>query len=84
MRLYLAVAVLLLALVAYTEAQDQTFQERFQSFTQQVTDATRDLGDQTSAAFESFKNSEFAEKFRGFFSGIYESSRKAIEDLSQQ
>uniref|UniRef100_A0A3Q3JI92 Uncharacterized protein n=1 Tax=Monopterus albus TaxID=43700 RepID=A0A3Q3JI92_MONAL len=43
MRLYLAVAVLMLAFVAYTEAQEDTLQERFTKFTEQISELSRSM-----------------------------------------
>ncbi|XP_068426535.1 apolipoprotein C-I [Clinocottus analis] len=67
MRVYLAVAVLMLAFVAYTEAQEQTMEQKFADFTQQVSDVTSNLAEKAKATFEDIKTSKFAVDSRDWF-----------------
>merc|ERR1712035_229270 len=60
MRLYLAIAVLMLALVAYTEAQEETFEQKMAKFTEQVTRTGQELGEKITTGFNDFQNSDFA------------------------
>uniref|UniRef100_A0A3B5AVB8 Uncharacterized protein n=1 Tax=Stegastes partitus TaxID=144197 RepID=A0A3B5AVB8_9TELE len=66
MRLYLAVAVLLLALVAYTEAQDDTFSK----FTEHLTDAGRKLQEGATNTYEKIRNSDAVNNMGDFFNGL--------------
>ncbi|KAI3361197.1 hypothetical protein L3Q82_013397 [Scortum barcoo] len=67
MRLYLAVAVLMLAFVAYTEAQEETIEEKFNKFGEQVAAVGRDIAEKAKTGFESFQNSEFYTTSRNWF-----------------
>ncbi|KAL7394301.1 hypothetical protein ABVT39_023839 [Epinephelus coioides] len=60
MRLYLAIAVLMLALVAYTEAQEETFEQKFAKFTEQVTQVGQNLGERLKTGFDDIQTSDFA------------------------
>uniref|UniRef100_A0AAX7TLH7 Uncharacterized protein n=1 Tax=Astatotilapia calliptera TaxID=8154 RepID=A0AAX7TLH7_ASTCA len=65
MRLYLAVAVLMLAFVAYTEAQDDTsFTDKFDRFGQKLTEIGQSLAEKTKNAFDDIHNSEFGTSTR--------------------
>ncbi|XP_049902557.1 apolipoprotein C-I [Epinephelus moara] len=59
MRLYLAIAVLMLALVAYTEAQEDTIEQKFAKFTEQVSQVGEKLGEQFKTSYDDFQTSEF-------------------------
>ncbi|KAM9722930.1 apolipoprotein C-I [Menidia menidia] len=67
MRLYLAVAMLLLALVAYTEAQEETVEDKLTKFGQQLGEMGKNLAEQVKTSFQDINTSEFAEKTRNWF-----------------
>ncbi|XP_075965749.1 apolipoprotein C-I [Anarhichas minor] len=71
MKLYLAVAVLMLAFVAYTEAQDQveepTIEQRFSNFGEQMAEAGKNLAEKAKTTFEDIQNSKFATDSRDWF-----------------
>uniref|UniRef100_A0A671WK28 Apolipoprotein C-I-like n=1 Tax=Sparus aurata TaxID=8175 RepID=A0A671WK28_SPAAU len=60
MRLFLAVAVLMLAFIAYTEAQEETTEQTFAKFGEQMTEMGKDLAEKAKTTFENINNSEFA------------------------
>uniref|UniRef100_A0A087XQE1 Apolipoprotein C-I n=1 Tax=Poecilia formosa TaxID=48698 RepID=A0A087XQE1_POEFO len=68
MRLYLAAAVLLLALVAYTdclsEAQDDSLAEKFSNFGDQITEFGKNVAEKAKTHFDTIATSEFAENTR--------------------
>ncbi|KAM6935973.1 apolipoprotein C-I [Lycodopsis pacificus] len=71
MKLYLAVAVLMLAFVAYTEAQDQveeqTIEQRFSNFGEQVAEVGKNLAEKAKTTFEEIQSSKFAADSRDWF-----------------
>ncbi|KAM7383194.1 hypothetical protein PAMP_002866 [Pampus punctatissimus] len=67
MKLYLAVAVLVLAFVAYTEAQDTDIHEKFNAFGRQVSEISRDLAEKAKTTFDDISNSEFAVTTKTWF-----------------
>ncbi|KAK9514082.1 hypothetical protein VZT92_027571 [Zoarces viviparus] len=71
MKLYLAVAVLMLAFVAYTEAQDQeeelTIEHRLNNFGEQVVGVSKTLAEKAKTTFEEIQNSKFATDSRDWF-----------------
>ncbi|XP_054477516.1 apolipoprotein C-I [Anoplopoma fimbria] len=79
MRLYLAVAVLMLAFVAYTEAQEeeQTIEQRFAQFGNQMAEVGRNLADKAKTTFEEIKTSKIAEDSQDWF-------QRQIEALKQR
>ncbi|XP_041649655.1 apolipoprotein C-I [Cheilinus undulatus] len=58
MRLFLAVAVLMLAFIAYTEAQEETFEEKMTNFGNQMTEFFRGVVERANAGIEDMKNSQ--------------------------
>merc|ERR1712035_169393 len=58
MRLYLAVAVLMLAFVAYTDAQEDTFEQKLKKFTDKITYLGRDAIEKAQTLANDFQNSE--------------------------
>uniref|UniRef100_A0A672YDC3 Uncharacterized protein n=1 Tax=Sphaeramia orbicularis TaxID=375764 RepID=A0A672YDC3_9TELE len=72
MRLYLAVAVLVLAFVAYTEAQEETMEQKIANVGSQITEFGQQVAEQTKAALESFKNSETTQKIKCYCPGSQE------------
>ncbi|XP_028327058.1 apolipoprotein C-I [Gouania willdenowi] len=79
MRLYLAVAVLVLALVAYTEAQDATMEEKMTQFGDQVTQLGKDFAEKAKNTFENIHNSETAENIRKWFNEQMEKVKKNLQ-----
>ncbi|XP_058504082.1 apolipoprotein C-I [Solea solea] len=78
MRLYLAVAVLMLAFVAYTEAQDEPLEDRFSAFTAQVAEMSRNLAEKAKANVQEFQNSEFATKTKNWFTEQFEAVKNSF------
>ncbi|XP_063343318.1 apolipoprotein C-I [Pelmatolapia mariae] len=84
MRLYLAVAVLMLAFVAYTEAQDDTsIQDRFDKFGQKLTEIGQSLAEKTKTAFHDIHNSEFGTSTRNWFTDAFQKIKDKIEEMRQ-
>ncbi|XP_077430661.1 apolipoprotein C-I [Vanacampus margaritifer] len=67
MKLYLAVAVLLLALIAYADAQDETIEEKFNKYGEQVAQVFRNIADSTKETFDNIGNSQFANNVKNWF-----------------
>ncbi|XP_040020899.2 apolipoprotein C-I [Gasterosteus aculeatus] len=80
MKLYLAVAVLMLAFVAYTEAQDaeQTVEQRFNRFGEQVAEVSKGLAEKAKTTFEEISTSQFAEDTRNWFQTQFESLKSKL------
>uniref|UniRef100_A0A3P9HAE0 Apolipoprotein C-I n=1 Tax=Oryzias latipes TaxID=8090 RepID=A0A3P9HAE0_ORYLA len=81
MRLYLAVAVLMLAFVAYTEAQDGD-----QTYTQlkdQITEFGKTFAEKAKNTFETIHNSEFAETTRSWFTSAFDKLKTKFEEINQ-
>ncbi|XP_038566877.1 apolipoprotein C-I [Micropterus salmoides] len=83
MRLYLAVAVLVLAFVAYTEAQEETIEQRFSKFGEQMTQFGDDLAEKTKAAITQIQNSDFAVSSRNWFQEQIEKLRNKFGEGTQ-
>ncbi len=67
MRLYLAVAMLMLAFVAYTEAQDATVEDKFTQLGQDMSNMGQTVLDKVKTTFDEIQNSEFAANTRRWF-----------------
>uniref|UniRef100_A0A3P8W7U9 Apolipoprotein C-I n=1 Tax=Cynoglossus semilaevis TaxID=244447 RepID=A0A3P8W7U9_CYNSE len=67
MRLFLAVAVLMLAFVAYTAAEEETVQEKLNKFAERVADAGRTVADGARTQYDRLRNSEFATNAKNWF-----------------
>ncbi|HAZ7284821.1 TPA: hypothetical protein J8I68_004463, partial [Escherichia coli] len=67
MRLYLAVALLMLAFVAYTEAQDVSVEERFNQFGQHMTEFGKTVADRAKTAMDEFNRNENVQKAKNWF-----------------
>ncbi|XP_030639645.1 apolipoprotein C-I [Chanos chanos] len=81
MKLPIAIAVLMLVLVANTEAEEEpTLEERFTSFGNQMKEITGDLATKTKDAFEKFHQSEFATKTRDWFTEQIEKVKQKMEE----
>ncbi|XP_037642016.1 apolipoprotein C-I [Sebastes umbrosus] len=85
MRLYLAVAMLMLAFVAYTEAQDAepTVEERFSQFGQKMTEMGQTVAEKARAAMDTVQNSEFAKKTNDWFTEQFNRMKAKMEEISQ-
>ncbi|KAM8847112.1 apolipoprotein C-I-like [Synchiropus splendidus] len=70
MKLYLAVAVLLLAFVAYTDAQG--VEERFDEIRQQFAEMGQTFVEKAKSGFQQVQDSQIPEKVRNFFQEYYE------------
>lgn len=79
MRLYLAVAVLMLAFVAYTEAQEVTFEERFNQFGQQMSEFGQNLATKTKTALDDFHNSEGVQKAKSWLQEQVEKLKNKLQ-----
>ncbi|XP_034409926.1 apolipoprotein C-I [Cyclopterus lumpus] len=78
MRVYLAVALLMLAFVAYTEAQDaETIEEKFSNFGKQMAEVSKNVAEKAKTAFQELHNSEFATESRTWV-------QKQIENIKAQ
>ncbi|XP_070768522.1 apolipoprotein C-I [Enoplosus armatus] len=83
MKLYLAVAVLMLAFVAFTEAQDDTIEQKFSKFGEQVSEVGRNLAEKAKTTFEQVHNSDFAVNTRNWFDDLMSKLRTKVEEISQ-
>ncbi|MDL0519387.1 hypothetical protein O3J80_21195, partial [Yersinia pestis] len=84
MRLFLAVAVLMLALVAYTEAQDtDTLEQRFNQFRERMTEVGKNLAEGAKDAFDKVHNSEFAVNTRNTLADFWEKLRIKATEAAQ-
>ncbi|XP_070691954.1 apolipoprotein C-I [Pempheris klunzingeri] len=83
MRLYLAVAVLMLAFVAYTEAQEETVEQRLTRFGGEVTEMSKTLADKAKAAFEQIQTSEIVSKTSDWFQQQFEILKTKISETTQ-
>ncbi|KAM4581580.1 apolipoprotein C-I [Odontesthes bonariensis] len=82
MRLYLAVAVLMLAFVAYTEAQEEAVDDKFSQFGQQLGDFGKSLAEKAKTTFQDIQDSEFAVTTRNWFSDQFEKMKSKFGDQS--
>ncbi|XP_035862202.1 apolipoprotein C-I isoform X2 [Sander lucioperca] len=83
MRLYLAVAVLMLAFVAYTEAQEETIEQRFAVFQDQMAEMGKNLAEKAKTTFEQFQTSDLAVKSQNWFCEQYESLKAKMGVIGQ-
>ncbi|XP_035018696.1 apolipoprotein C-I [Hippoglossus stenolepis] len=67
MRLFLAVAVLMLALVAYTEAQDDSIEDKFARFGERMSEIGQTVAEKAKTTFDNIHNSDAAVNARGWF-----------------
>ncbi|XP_056142562.1 apolipoprotein C-I [Lampris incognitus] len=85
MKLYLAVAVLMLVFAAFTEAQDtETIDEQLSSFGTKVSELTQDLAEKTKNAFQDMHNSEFATNTRNWFQEQFAKVKSSFDGLSRK
>merc|ERR1712112_600888 len=82
MKLFLAVAVLLLAFAAHTGAQEEekTVEQRLAEFGAQVTEVATNLADKTKEAFDKMQASETATTVRNWFTQQFEKVKSSFEN----
>ncbi|XP_072535130.1 apolipoprotein C-I [Salminus brasiliensis] len=81
MRLYLAVAALMLVLATHAEAQEEpTIEQHFANFHSKIKEFGSDLTDKTMATFKEIEQSEFATKTRNWFSEQFEKMKQKIDE----
>lgn len=83
MRLYLAVAVLMLAFVAYTEAQEETIEQKFVKFGEQMSEVGKSLADRAKTTFDQIQTSEFASTTKSWFEEQIEKLKTKLQEISQ-
>ncbi|KAJ4922783.1 hypothetical protein JOQ06_022770 [Pogonophryne albipinna] len=85
MRLYLVVAMLVLALAAFTQAQDAeaTVEEKFAVFTNQMGEMGKKLADKAQTTFEDIRSSEFVASSQAWFEQQLEKMKQKIGEISQ-
>ncbi|XP_036928817.1 apolipoprotein C-I isoform X3 [Acanthopagrus latus] len=83
MRLFLAVAVLMLAFIAYTEAQEETAEQKLAKFGKQMTEMGKNLAEKAKNTFENINNSEFAVTSRNWFTEQLEKLKTRVQEISQ-
>ncbi|XP_078107957.1 apolipoprotein C-I [Sander vitreus] len=83
MRLYLAVAVLMLAFVAYTEAQEDTIEQKFVAFRDHMTEMSKSLAEKAKTTFEQFQTSDLAVQSKNWFQEQIESLKAKVREISQ-
>ncbi|XP_033958910.1 apolipoprotein C-I [Pseudochaenichthys georgianus] len=97
MRLYLVVAMLVLALAAFTQAQDaeaaveapveaaveETVEEKFAVFTNQMGEMGKKLADKAQTTFEGIRSSEFVASSQSWFEKQLEKFKQKIGEISQ-
>ncbi|XP_020505998.1 apolipoprotein C-I [Labrus bergylta] len=84
MRLFLAVAVLMLAFVAYTEAQEEeTVQQKLSNLGDQMTEMGKNLAEKAKTTFDELSNSQFASDTRDWFTKHIEQLKSKFGDVAQ-
>ncbi|KAG7216902.1 hypothetical protein INR49_001556 [Caranx melampygus] len=83
MRLYLALAVLMLAFVAYTDAQDSDIKQSFASFTERVNEFSRDLAERVKNTFEGLQHSEFATTSSNWLRERFDIIQTSLKEMTQ-
>ncbi|XP_065117063.1 apolipoprotein C-I [Paramisgurnus dabryanus] len=80
MKLYLAAAVLMLVLAAHTEAQEDTLEQRFANFQNQMKDMTEDLAQKTKETFAKVENHEYVVKTKNWLSEQFEKVKQKMSE----
>merc|ERR1711970_1314775 len=80
MKLFLAVAVLLMAFAAHTGAQEEekTVEQRFAEIGAQVTEFSSTVAEKTKEAFEKIQTSETATVIRDWFSDTFTKVKNSL------
>uniref|UniRef100_A0A8B9KCJ9 Apolipoprotein C-I n=1 Tax=Astyanax mexicanus TaxID=7994 RepID=A0A8B9KCJ9_ASTMX len=81
MRLYLAIAALVLVLAAHAEAQEEpTIEQHFASFHTKVKEFGSDVAEKTMATIKEIEQSEFAAKTKNWFTEQFEKMKKQFDE----
>ncbi|XP_007231203.2 apolipoprotein C-I [Astyanax mexicanus] len=81
MRLYLAIAALVLVLAAHAEAQEEpTIEQHFANFHTKVKEFGSDVAEKTMATIKEIEQSEFAAKTKNWFTEQFEKMKKHIDE----
>ncbi|XP_047217376.1 apolipoprotein C-I [Girardinichthys multiradiatus] len=83
MRLYLAAAVLLLAFVAYTEAQDDAIADKFTNFGDQIAEFGKNVAEKAQTHFDNIRTSDFAESTKNWFTEQFQKIKAKLDEISQ-
>ncbi|XP_026173129.1 apolipoprotein C-I [Mastacembelus armatus] len=83
MRLYLAVAMLMLAFVAFTEAQEETIKQRVVKISEQLSEGVKTLADKAKTGFDQLHNSDFAVSTRNWFQEQFDKVKTKLGELTQ-
>ncbi|XP_060777220.1 apolipoprotein C-I isoform X2 [Neoarius graeffei] len=81
MKLYLAVAILMLVLIAHSEAvEEPTIEQHFANFHAKLKDLGEGLSEKASSVFEHFQNSDLATKTTSWFAEHFEKLKQGIHE----
>ncbi|XP_028437125.1 apolipoprotein C-I [Perca flavescens] len=83
MKLYLAVAVLMLAFVAYTEAQEETIEQKLAAFQDRLNEMGKTLAEKAKTTFEQVHTSELAVNAQNWFREQYENLKAKVGEIGQ-
>nr|AAN02166.1 gastrula specific embryonic protein 1 [Epinephelus coioides] len=72
----------MLALVAYTEAQEETFEQKFAKLTEQVTQVGQNLGERLKTGFDDIQTSDFATNSKARLNEFFEWMKTKVQDLN--
>ncbi|XP_023688963.1 apolipoprotein C-I [Paramormyrops kingsleyae] len=84
MRLSIAIAVLVLAVIANSEAEEPTLEEQFAKFQNQMKDFADDVAVKTKSTLDQIHQSEFAAKTRNWFTEQFDKMKQKIDEAFQQ
>ncbi|KAF6716602.1 Apolipoprotein C-I [Oryzias melastigma] len=80
MKLYLAVAVLMLAFVAYTEAQEAD--ATYTKIRDQLTEFGKTFAEKAKTTFDTIQTSEFAETTRNWFTSTFDKLKTKFDEMN--
>merc|ERR1711980_37832 len=83
MRLFLAVAVLMLAFVACTEAEEETVEQKLAKFGQRLTEMGETLAEKAKHTLEKIQNNEFTVMSRNWLKEKLDKMKTQFEELTQ-
>ncbi|KAK5861891.1 hypothetical protein PBY51_017331 [Eleginops maclovinus] len=85
MRVYLVVAMLVLALAAFTVAQEQeeAVEQKFADFTSQMSEMGKNLAEKAKTTFEDIKNSDFVANSQSWFDRNLELMKQKLAEIGQ-
>ncbi|XP_058272203.1 apolipoprotein C-I [Hemibagrus wyckioides] len=85
MKLYLAVATLMLVMIAHSEATEEpTIEEHFANFQAKLQEFGTDLGEKTSKVLKDLDNSEFVTKTKNWLSVNLEKLKNKFDETFTQ